>query len=122
MTVQCTPLVLPSVYTHRVLVSGRAYYCPSHKELKISEVRERRQPRPKHLFFQGRASVPAVRQPKTLDLYATGSRYCFDADDIVAIRPTQLAPKQARPGSKITQAQRDAQIQKNLAKNKAHRE
>ena len=47
---------------------GRSY-CPLHKELKRtkdSEVRERRQPRPKHLFFQGRASVPAVRQPKTL--------------------------------------------------------
>src|SRR5208337_5139539 len=41
---------------------------------KDFEVRERRQPRPKHLFFQGRASVPAVRQPRTLDLYATGSR------------------------------------------------
>ena len=46
-----------------------------HKELKSFEVRERRQPRPKHLFVQERASVAAVRQPKTLDLYATGSSF-----------------------------------------------
>jgi hypothetical protein len=45
---------------------------PNGLHPKDFEVRERRQSRPKHLFFQGRASVPAVRQPKTLYLYATG--------------------------------------------------
>ena len=52
------------------------------------------------------------------EIQVKNNRYCIDADDIVAIEPTQLAPKQARPDSKLTQAQRDAQIQKNLAKNK----
>jgi len=43
--------------------------------------------------------------------------YQVDADDFVAVEP-QPAPKKVQPGSKLTQAQRDAQIQKNLAKNK----
>ncbi len=45
--------------------------------------------------------------------------YQVDADDFVVVEP-QPAPKKVQPGSKLTQAQRDAQIQKNLAKNKAH--
>jgi len=45
--------------------------------------------------------------------------YQVDADDFVAVEP-QPVPKKVQAGSKLTQAQRDAQIQKNLAKNKAH--